>query len=203
MLEEGRDESMGVVWATAYLDEAARCGRVLLLHEGKLLADTRPEEFLAPMAGRVFRLDLASDPSHNETRPAVAPRATARRAAAHPSVLDAQVAGDALRVVLRAGAAVPRPAALGGQAMTGVSPRFEDGFIDRIGGTGLRQSPAVAPARRDGDGPTIVVRDLVRRFGDFVAVDHVSFTVCRGEIFGLLGPMVPANPQPSGCCAAC
>src|SRR6185437_2347148 len=34
----------------------------------------------------------------------------------------------------------------------------------------------------------IEVRDLVRKFGDFTAVDHVSFTVRRGEIFGLLGP---------------
>ena len=34
----------------------------------------------------------------------------------------------------------------------------------------------------------IMVRDLVRRFGDFVAVDHITFTVRRGEIFGLLGP---------------
>ena len=33
----------------------------------------------------------------------------------------------------------------------------------------------------------IVVRDLTRRFGDFVAVDHVSFDVRPGEIFGFLG----------------
>ena len=33
----------------------------------------------------------------------------------------------------------------------------------------------------------IVVRDLTRRFGQFVAVDHVSFTVGTGEIFGFLG----------------
>ncbi len=33
----------------------------------------------------------------------------------------------------------------------------------------------------------IDVRDLVRRFGAFVAVDHVSFDVARGSIFGLLG----------------
>jgi ABC-2 type transport system ATP-binding protein len=32
------------------------------------------------------------------------------------------------------------------------------------------------------------VRDLTRCFGDFVAVDSVSFTVDRGEIFGFLGP---------------
>jgi len=34
----------------------------------------------------------------------------------------------------------------------------------------------------------IEVRDLVRRFGTFTAVDHVNFTVSAGEIFGLLGP---------------
>ena len=33
----------------------------------------------------------------------------------------------------------------------------------------------------------IAVRDLTRRFGAFVAVDHVSFDVARGEIFGFLG----------------
>jgi ABC-2 type transport system ATP-binding protein len=32
------------------------------------------------------------------------------------------------------------------------------------------------------------VRDLTRRFGDFVAVNHVNFEVPRGEIFGFLGP---------------
>ena len=33
----------------------------------------------------------------------------------------------------------------------------------------------------------IVVRELTRKFGDFVAVDHVSFSVKPGEIFGFLG----------------
>jgi ABC-2 type transport system ATP-binding protein len=34
----------------------------------------------------------------------------------------------------------------------------------------------------------IEARDLTRRFGDFLAVDHVSFHVTRGEIVGYLGP---------------
>jgi ABC-2 type transport system ATP-binding protein len=37
------------------------------------------------------------------------------------------------------------------------------------------------------DKPSITVRDLTRRFGEFVAVDRVSFDVARGEIFGFLG----------------
>jgi ABC-2 type transport system ATP-binding protein len=37
-------------------------------------------------------------------------------------------------------------------------------------------------------GTAVEVNDLVKRFGSFVAVDHVSFQVERGEIFGFLGP---------------
>jgi len=36
--------------------------------------------------------------------------------------------------------------------------------------------------------PTVVTDGLVKRFGDFVAVDHVSLEVARGEILGFLGP---------------
>ncbi|MFY0312087.1 ribosome-associated ATPase/putative transporter RbbA [Leisingera sp. D0M16] len=35
--------------------------------------------------------------------------------------------------------------------------------------------------------PVITARGLTRRFGDFVAVDSVDFTIGRGEIFGFLG----------------
>ncbi|PYP83374.1 MAG: multidrug ABC transporter ATP-binding protein, partial [Candidatus Angelobacter sp. Gp1-AA117] len=34
----------------------------------------------------------------------------------------------------------------------------------------------------------ISVRNIVKRFGNFTAVDGVSFDVAEGEIFGLLGP---------------
>src|ERR1700704_2548229 len=34
----------------------------------------------------------------------------------------------------------------------------------------------------------VEIDDLVKKFGDFVAVDHVSIKVAKGEIFGFLGP---------------
>jgi len=37
-------------------------------------------------------------------------------------------------------------------------------------------------------GDVIIAEDLEKRFGDFVAVDRVSFTVAEGEVFGFLGP---------------
>jgi ABC-2 type transport system ATP-binding protein len=75
-----------------------------------------------------------------------------------------------------------------------VEPRFEDGFMIL-----LRQAvPAHSFAAgamtlahaipRDSHEAVVEVHDLVRRFGTFTAVDHVSFEVHRGEIFGLLGP---------------
>src|SRR6476469_1323511 len=36
--------------------------------------------------------------------------------------------------------------------------------------------------------PMIEVEGLTKRFGAFTAVDHVSFTVGKGSIFGFLGP---------------
>jgi drug efflux transport system ATP-binding protein len=35
---------------------------------------------------------------------------------------------------------------------------------------------------------SVVIEDLVKRFGDFVAVDHISLETRKGEIFGFLGP---------------
>jgi ribosome-dependent ATPase len=46
----------------------------------------------------------------------------------------------------------------------------------------------VVPPRRIADHETaIAARDLTRQFGDFTAVDHVSFDIQRGEIFGFVG----------------
>lgn len=54
---------------------------------------------------------------------------------------------------------------------------------------GARGVDAVAEAKVEEGGPyAVVVRDLVRTFGDFVAVDHLDFEVKKGEIFGFLGP---------------
>jgi ribosome-dependent ATPase len=46
----------------------------------------------------------------------------------------------------------------------------------------------VPPRPEDDHEPVIVARELTRRFGDFTAVDHVNFTIERGEIFGFVGP---------------
>lgn len=48
--------------------------------------------------------------------------------------------------------------------------------------------PGLQHADKDNGGqPVIEVRDLTKQFGSFIAVDHISFNVRRGEIFGFLG----------------
>jgi ABC-2 type transport system ATP-binding protein len=71
-----------------------------------------------------------------------------------------------------------------------VSPRFEDGFIDVLGGNPGGESALARNARGTSDARELVVEaaDLTKKFGDFAATNHVTFQVKRGEIFGLLGP---------------
>jgi ribosome-dependent ATPase len=53
---------------------------------------------------------------------------------------------------------------------------------------GQHQEVVVRPrVASDDDTPAIEADGLTRRFGNFVAVDHVSFRIARGEIFGFLG----------------
>ncbi len=52
----------------------------------------------------------------------------------------------------------------------------------------LHQEVIVRPrAETEDKTPAIEADGLTRRFGNFVAVDHVSFRIARGEIFGFLG----------------
>ena len=38
------------------------------------------------------------------------------------------------------------------------------------------------------DAPPVAIRQLVKRYGDLVAVDHVDLTVGPGDVYGFLGP---------------
>ncbi|MHC8945037.1 ATP-binding cassette domain-containing protein [Advenella incenata] len=58
---------------------------------------------------------------------------------------------------------------------------------DAIDQPRLQDGPHTASGNGN-NGIVIDVRDLVRKFGEFTAVDSTTFNVKRGEIFGLLGP---------------
>ena len=81
-----------------------------------------------------------------------------------------------------------RPSAVTQQDLTVAVPPLNEGAgASRRDASGVSLQSAVLPVTDHAE-PVIVVRDLVRRFGDFTAVASTSFEVRRGEIFGLLGP---------------
>src|ERR687883_133404 len=49
-------------------------------------------------------------------------------------------------------------------------------------------TPDESARHEDIDEPALSLRGVVKRFGDVVAVDHVSFDVGHSEFFSLLGP---------------
>ena len=49
------------------------------------------------------------------------------------------------------------------------------------------RAPGINTAAAPGD-VTVEVHELTRRFGDLTAVDHISFSIFKGETFGLIGP---------------
>lgn len=183
MVRELAGDGIGVLWSTAYLDEAEKCDTVTLLSEGKRLYDGPPQELTDKVRDRIIRAMVPS-----EGRRVILQHALDDRA-----IIDGTVQGDALRLMLRADAPAPDPQALGmqpGTKFARVKPRFEDAFIDLLGGgpSGTSQLAEHYRTIPETDAPAIVADKLTRRFGDFTAADHVSFTVPRGQIFGLLGP---------------
>ena len=175
-------QGVSVLFSTAYLDEAERCDAVLLLHEGRLLALGDPKSFAARMDGRSF---LAS--GAGETR-----RRAVEKLSRLAGVIDARLEGAHIRLVTREKRAPPLPPELAGTELFRTKPRFEDSFVALLraaspegGPTPAFSAGAPRAAARGAEG--IVVRHVSRLFGSFRAVDAVSFSVRRGEIFGLLG----------------
>lgn len=131
LLSEFLSRGLTIVMATPYLDEAERCARVALLHEGRLLALDEPSRLQGVMAGQL--LEVVTDTG----RPPIDILARL------PGVEDVQPFGDRAHVRVARGAqeGVTREVeeALGAANIRLVSVRpivasLEDVFIDLITG---------------------------------------------------------------------
>jgi len=174
------NEKVTALLSTAYMDEAERCDHVLLLHEGEILAQGSPSDLIAPMEGHSFLLKGIT----------MAPRALQSRIARLPGVVDTVIQGDGLRIVMKKVEPPPLPADLAVHGPSKpVTARLEDAFVsllfDRNPHHSIPQPPS-AEIKED-DAAVVEVRSLYRYFGSFAAVKDVSFSVRKGEIFGLLG----------------
>ncbi|OCJ07448.1 ABC transporter ATP-binding protein [Rhizobium sp. AC27/96] len=179
-----KEDGLSVIVATSYLDEAERCEHAVLMHAGKILDQGPPAEITAKAEGCCFMVD---------TPKGMAARSLQARLFALPGIIDAVPEAGCVRIV-RKPDQKDEPLQLDETKLDteSVAPRFEDAFMmlfAAVAGDGARQTHVSQPAeKRNGDETIVQVRDLVRKFGDFTAVDHVSFSVRKGEVYGLLGP---------------
>ena len=179
-----QEEGMSVLLSTAYLDEAERCAEVVLLHQGRVLGHDRPQGFSDQVRGRAWTFRSLH----------LSKRSLQGTLSRDPAVLDALILGKAVRVVTQESSPPLLNNSLPSDQVeiTAVEPRFEDYFIATLKKktTQDRDQQAIVLHKQSGGRTSqdIIVADkLVRRFGSFQAVDHVSFKVQSGEIFGLLG----------------
>ena len=179
-------EGLTVFLSSSFLAEAEACERVLVLNEGKKLADGPPADLSKLAHGRTF---LAQPPDGMKARDFQA------KLLDEPSIVDAVPEGGQVRLVCQASTGGYQPGKFEGATAQPTPARLEDGFMVLMqkaqGGKPAKEAayqsaePIAAGTPND---CMVEVHDLDRRFGKFVAVDHVSFNVKRGEIFGLLGP---------------
>ena len=88
ILYDLREEGVTIVISTAYLDEAERCHRLALLHEGHLLQCDTPQALKARMPGDIL---LVASKNSRAARAVIAPL---------PGVIGTLLAGDNVRVTV-------------------------------------------------------------------------------------------------------
>ena len=142
LLSEFLAEGLTIVMATPYLDEAERCGRVALLHEGRVMALDEPSRLQAALPGTLIEVEGSG------TRPPV------DTLAAIAGVEEVQLFGDRAHVRLR-----PREddgvqyltgalqrAAVPARSIRVIPPSLEDVFIHLVS---RAAAPATAAAQPD------------------------------------------------------
>ena len=191
------DERLSVIVSTAYMDEAERCTQVFVMHKGLLLAEGAPGALRERARGVTY---VATPPSGMPARDL-----QARLIDADRLIVDAVPKGGAVWFIRQPKVEThvldgllgdidyqPRPEELEDAFMMMLRQQHAEGAesTTRVSASspGAPTSSPQMSSNGNGNGPVIVVRDLVRTFGDFTAVASTSFDVARGEIFGLLGP---------------
>ncbi len=183
MVQDLTKQGIGILWSTAYLDEAEKCDRVFLLNDGKLLFDGPPGDLTGKVGDRLIQVS-----GFDGRR-----RRFLTHALDRPDIIDGTIQGRSVRLLVRDGQAIPTASSFESGAGTAVfptTPRFEDGFIEILGG-GPKGTSALAENYRQiekDERPAIEARGLTRRFGDFTAAQNMEFAIPQGQIYGLLGP---------------
>ena len=192
--ESARRHGMHALITTAYLDEAARADRVLLMEKGRVAASGDPAALALAVRGRVRR----ADPLAGTDEKAFARAMMQRSAAASPDspILDVVPRGREAHLLLtpdeKAEARLLRLPEMRNARLEWREPTLEDAYAALLfpaGGAAVDAPLDPEPAETLPEGSAAIeARALTKKFGAFTAVSESTFTVERGEIFGILGP---------------
>ena len=128
ILHEMVAEGVTIVVSTSYLDEAERCDRVALLHQGRRLALDTPAALQGAMAGRLLAVDTAD------------PRAARDQLRPHPLVQRAVLFGELLHVLVAPGTQPSAIMALPGvRSVHPLDASLEDVFIHLVAEAGTQE----------------------------------------------------------------
>jgi ABC-2 type transport system ATP-binding protein len=182
MVQELLKDDIGVVWSTAYLDEASLFDDVILLNNGDILFAGKPKELTKTMQGKVFKIV-----GNIEDK-----RKTLKLALLSKSVKDGVILGNTIKLVCSSKEELPTLKSIEANncRYEDENPNFEDGFINILGGN-FDGVSALANQMQESakiEGNLIEAKNLTKKFGSFIATDNVNFNINRGEIFGFLGP---------------
>lgn len=183
-----QEENLSVIISTAYMDEAEKCSQVYIMHEGKILKQGSPKQLKEIARGQTWRV---KPPANIKAR-----TVQAQLLDNHLEIIDAVPKGEQVRFISRQKELSAEALPLGLIA-SAREPELEDAFMMLLQQVQKQQKHmstseqifnSLKNHELESEQPVIVVKDLVRTFGDFTAVANTSFDVQRGEIFGLLGP---------------
>jgi ABC-2 type transport system ATP-binding protein len=186
-LTELSAQGITIVIATPYLDEAERCTRVALMHEGRIHQTGSPRE-LRDRLGLQRLVVRTSDLGRGE-----------ELLDETKGIDDAQRFGDHLDVMVvdaRAGEKLTREtlqhAGLEVETIEVAPPTLENTFVAMLRHLEdeVRASPFPVQRKfreRPEDAIAIGARNLSKTFGNFQAVKQINLEVKYGEIYGLLG----------------
>ncbi|MBQ3113288.1 MAG: ABC transporter ATP-binding protein [Phascolarctobacterium sp.] len=182
------DEGLTVLVSTAYMDEAELCSKVIVVNDGKVLIEDTPENLRQLARGKCYKLAPPKGIPSRILQAALLDDVE--------NVIDAVPEGGEVRFIARAQESVGNLQAykyFNGLVPRAVDERLEDSVMivlrEKIGNpdnTGFEID--FSKKLTLSETIDIEVKDLVRKFGDFIAVNNTSFQVRQGEIFGLLGP---------------
>lgn len=183
-------DGLTIMVATPYLDEAERCGRVALMHEGEIRELGTPAELKANL--RSTRLEVRTD-NLGKSEEVLTSSGVKKDA-----ITDVQRFGDRLDVIApdeeRGRREIKerlRSARVEIRDIQVDEPTLENTFVATLRSIGQKIQSDPFPGKhshKDLSGQAAIdAQSLGKRFGSFEAVKNVNIQVKYGEIYGLLG----------------